>query len=826
MKLSNFLIEQKGILPRFRADCLTQCLLFLAFITFSSYLSAQCDTSSQCTHTITLSDSYGDGWNGTELSVYQNNTLVGVLGAGFTASAGSPPGDTLVTTLDLCDSTIAYIVLSTGSVGNPYWSEEIGFTIEAPFGGVISSFSNGVGLSQGDTLAIVNIMCSAPTCPAPQALGGYATGTGTANIFWTTGGASHWQVEYGAGGFAPGTGTMLSAANDTVAIGGLSTNMAYDFYVRDSCGPNDYSTWEGPFKFGSAIQPCDSFDLYATGSILEQSYLFKSWRNVYAGGEVSTDYASSGANSLKMDNSNGLLVNYADIGLHTSGAWNIEFDVYIPSGKAGYYNIMYNYTTGPGISWGPVVNLNATGVASIVHGNNNNHALGSFSFNHGSWNHIENIIDLDNDSIFLKVNGVVVPGWKFSLDTVAFGNQFNVITFAAFQPNHLAYYDNLCVSPYTASSSCLPPTGLQSNALNTTTSDLSWTGGGATAWQVEYGPSGFGLGNGTKLSLTNPQVQISGLSPNLNYEMYVRDSCAAGNVSAWVGPLYFGGTVQNCDDFEVYQSGLIDVQSNLFEGWLGNGGDSEVSTDQAFGGQNSLKIHNTGPNTGSDVIANVGPHASGVWKLSFALYLPAGKNTSYNLIHKYPPQANADFAFFAVLKENGYLVLQDDAFGPLDSVAISHDNWLELDHVIDLDQDSISLYLDGVLFKKWQFSVNAGVFSNQFEALNMWSWGPGGASLAYYDNFCLVPHSLVGLQEANKINTRVYPNPSSGVYQVELAHPNDRATVDVLSPGGQVVESLELEGRAEVDISDEAKGVYFLRITHDAGIEMKRLVKN
>lgn len=826
MKLINYLIHSKSICALHKAGIFTKFCLLLTLVVDSSLLSAQCDTSSQCTHSITLSDSYGDGWNGTELSVYQNNTLVGVLGAGFTASAGNPPGDTLVSSMDLCDSAAAYIVLSTGSTGAPYWSEEIGFTIEAPYGTVVASYSNGINPSQGDTLAVIYILCTAPSCLPPTALSAYSTGSSTADILWTTGGAANWEVEYGNSGFTLGAGTRLSTSNDTVSMTGLTTNWAYDFYVRDSCGANDLSQWAGPYRFGSDVVACDSFDLYQTGPVLNRSYLFKSWRNIYAGGEISSDYSNSGNNSLKMDNADGLLVNYADIGLHTSGVWNIEFDVYIPTGKAAYYNIMYNYTAGPGISWGPVVNLNATGMASIVHGNNNNHTLGSFSFNHGSWNHIENIIDLDNDSIFLKVNGVVMPGWKFSLDTAAFGNQFNVINFAAFQPDHLAYYDNLCVSPYTASSSCLPPTGLQSNALNTATSELSWNGGGASAWQIEYGPSGFGLGNGTKLSVTSPLVQISGLMPNVKYEFYVRDSCAAGNVSAWVGPVYFGGVVENCDNFEAYQAGLLDPQSNLFEGWLGNGGDSEVSTEVVAAGQHALKIHNSGPSGISDVVANMGSYTSGGWKLSFEFYLPAGKNAAYNLIHRYPLTANADFAFFVWLKENGYLVVQDDAFGAQDSVAIIHDSWHIIDHIINLDQDSISLYLDGNLVKSWQFSVNAGTFSNQFEALNMWSWGPDSASLAYYDNFCLMPYSFVGLEETKGLETKVYPNPSAGIYQVELAHPDDRASLDVLSVQGSRIRSLDFYGSTEIDISDEAKGVYFLRITSDAGIEMKRVIKN
>ena len=41
--------------------------------------------------TITMSDSYGDGWNGNILGIKQNNTMVGTFGSNFTTGSSSGP---------------------------------------------------------------------------------------------------------------------------------------------------------------------------------------------------------------------------------------------------------------------------------------------------------------------------------------------------------------------------------------------------------------------------------------------------------------------------------------------------------------------------------------------------------------------------------------------------------------------------------------------------------------------------------------------------------------------------------------------------------------
>ncbi len=90
---------------------------------------------------------------------------------------------------------------------------------------------------------------------------------------------------------------------------------------------------------------------------------------------------------------------------------------------------------------------------------------------------------------------------------------------------------------------CLVPGSIEQLSSTASSVELNWTSGGATDWQIEYGPEDFTLGNGTLAGVTSIPHTISGLASYTCYDVYIRDSCAAGDVSRWVGPF------KACTDF-------------------------------------------------------------------------------------------------------------------------------------------------------------------------------------------------------------------------------------------------------------------------------------
>jgi hypothetical protein len=86
---------------------------------------------------------------------------------------------------------------------------------------------------------------------------------------------------------------------------------------------------------------------------------------------------------------------------------------------------------------------------------------------------------------------------------------------------------------------CASPTAIIPSVVNPETVDLVWSAGagGETEWVVEYGANGFTLGTGTQVVvLTNPTIQITGLTENTAYSFYVRGVCSVPDSSLWIGP--------------------------------------------------------------------------------------------------------------------------------------------------------------------------------------------------------------------------------------------------------------------------------------------------
>ena len=70
-------------------------------------------------------------------------------------------------------------------------------------------------------------------------------------------------------------------------------------------------------------------------------------------------------------------------------------------------------------------------------------------------------------------------------------------------------------------------------AVSDTSITLTWDENNETAWEVEYGPSGFIIGTGTVQNAITSNAQIDGLQPATTYEIYVRADCGENGYSEY-----------------------------------------------------------------------------------------------------------------------------------------------------------------------------------------------------------------------------------------------------------------------------------------------------
>jgi len=87
---------------------------------------------------------------------------------------------------------------------------------------------------------------------------------------------------------------------------------------------------------------------------------------------------------------------------------------------------------------------------------------------------------------------------------------------------------------------CASPTNLVAtrNATTNTNVNISWTAGGSeTAWEIQYGNSGFALGSGINITSTASPDLITNINTQNSFDFYVRAACSASENSSWIGPV-------------------------------------------------------------------------------------------------------------------------------------------------------------------------------------------------------------------------------------------------------------------------------------------------
>ncbi len=218
----------------------------------------------------------------------------------------------------------------------------------------------------------------------------------------------------------------------------------------------------------------DDFESYVTGQHLAQQagFPWTTWSGATGGAEdplVTEAQAQQGSKSFVIEGTNDCVLIFGD---STEGRYKIDFYIYIPSGKLGYYNLLATFA-GSNSEWATQVFFDAGGQGHMDAGAE---SAATFTYNYDQWIHIEHYVDLDNDWAEFYVDGDYVYDWQWTLGT--FGNpvpkRLSAADFYAWTGNAKgtpqAYYDNL-----TYAVSLLPdaPQNLTAT-LNDTLVSLSW----------------------------------------------------------------------------------------------------------------------------------------------------------------------------------------------------------------------------------------------------------------------------------------------------------------------------------------------------------------
>ncbi|MBI1305314.1 MAG: T9SS type A sorting domain-containing protein, partial [Bacteroidetes bacterium] len=82
----------------------------------------------------------------------------------------------------------------------------------------------------------------------------------------------------------------------------------------------------------------------------------------------------------------------------------------------------------------------------------------------------------------------------------------------------------------------------------------------------------------------------------------------------------------------------------------------------------------------------------------------------------------------------------------------------------------------------------------------------------------------VGIQDVQKGNFSVYPNPNKGLFTVKVENPQNGMIINIMDATGKIIRTLEAEGAStSIDLSDAAAGVYFVQMTNGNQASVQRV---
>lgn len=223
-------------------------------------------------------------------------------------------------------------------------------------------------------------------------------------------------------------------------------------------------------------------------------------------------------------------------------------------------------------------------------------------------------------------------------------------------------------------------------------------------------------------------LSYEGFAPNGEVEDYQVE--IAGEVSSW------------SEGFEVYELNSDIVGQGGWEMWggLSSSPTARVISDMSHSGNISLKIRGKADQTGDDIVHQFNGCTTEVWELSAWQYIPsnASGGTTYLILLNQYECDGSNYNWSTQIKFDPDLnIVESNNDGS--TLTLIKNEWVKVIVIIDLDNDTQSIYYDGQLLvtKSWTDGLSGGGELN-IAAINLFSNTLENVDV-FYDDFILRP---------------------------------------------------------------------------------------
>jgi hypothetical protein len=91
----------------------------------------------------------------------------------------------------------------------------------------------------------------------------------------------------------------------------------------------------------------------------------------------------------------------------------------------------------------------------------------------------------------------------------------------------------------------------------------------------------------------------------------------------------------------------------------------------------------------------------------------------------------------------------------------------------------------------------------------------------------VIPEVTTGINDMSSGNSfTIYPNPSTGLLNITFAEKATDTKLEVLNSCGQVLLSKDINNitQTTLDLSNQAKGMYFIKVQSGSGVVVRKVV--
>ena len=289
--------------------------------------------------------------------------------------------------------------------------------------------------------------------------------------------------------------------------------------------------------------------------------------------------------------------------------------------------------------------------------------------------------------------------------------------------------------------------------------------------------------------------------------------------SLFFAMLFFAASAnaQFTDDIESYPVGP--VHSGHWGSWASTDPlvDAYVSEFRSVSGTKSIKIGN---NNQQDAVLDLGNKSTGMWSVSWKMYIPTDSAAYYNFQEVTPVTGGVfavDFLFFYPgISVAGECAIYDDQQNSVATFNYPQSEWFTMDHIIDCDNDLIRVMVNGVEVYNGAYTGGGNLGGIDFYSIST-------NNTYFIDDVSFISGALT-VENTDVAELSVYPNPMTDVVNITSADVITNVVIyDML--GKQIQNVNTNDTKVTLNTDELPMGTYLLKVTAGDKEEMMKIVK-